>query len=377
MKQILVTGWILMLATLPMVVAVAQLPPAYAQRGTEQGRLACIAENGGTPLVEAAVAKSLEWLSAQQNADGSWGADKYQCAFTGLALQCFLAHGQVPDSAQYGAVVSKGLGYLIRSAASQRSGIISLKPESAAATYEHAIATATLGEALIYEQAGATATPGLRDAFLTAVKLIIAEQTTVGSWAYGGEEIAYTRGARSDLSLSNWHFLVLKLAKVAQLRSPSLDLCITKAVAYIESKQTRDGGFGNMNREMGYNQWSLTGGAVLGLQMLDPREGKEISKGMRFMRDLLTNEPLDWETNCNSDRLRFYTDAFFTAGGDDWKFYSSQLMPRLLDAQQPDGSFKMGEHVVLAKPGMEIFNQAICTLQLQVFYRLPGMRSEK
>jgi hypothetical protein len=290
---------------------------------------------------------------------------------TGYAIQCFLGHGQVPGSAQYGANVSKGLAFLINSAMANADGMISQVPQSAAATYEHAIATAALGEAWVFEQAGTDSTPALRGAFTKAVELILAQQTRVGGWSYGGEAGGYRRdGLGGDLSLSNWHFTALRIAKDAGLQLPGIDPCIKKAVAYIESTQTKDGGFGNVNREAGYNQWALTGGATAGLQMLDPQKQNQAAKGIRFLRKFLTSEPLVWNANCIAYRLRYYTDAFFTAGGDDWRFYSVQLLPQVLASQQPDGKFATGKGEQMGT--MVVFQQAMYTLALEVFYRLPG-----
>jgi hypothetical protein len=205
------------------------------------------------------------------------------------------------------------------------------------------------------------------------VKLIIAEQNKTGGWAYGGEESGYNRGSSwGDLSVSNWHFTALGIARSTGVRLSGLDECIKKAIGYIESKQTKDGGFGSANREMGYNQWALTGGAVAGLQMLDPLKQKEAAKGIRFLREFLTQEPLDWETNCHAYRLRYYTDAFFTAGGDDWKFFSAQLLPQVLASQQADGKFVVGKGSQNGTVPYEVLNQALYTLILEVFYRLPN-----
>ena len=61
-----------------------------------------------------------------------------------------------------------------------------------------------------------------------------------------------------DLSLSNWHFQALRVARDSGLKLADLDLCISQAVDYIVSKQTKDGGFGGARRDAHYNQWYLS-----------------------------------------------------------------------------------------------------------------------
>jgi hypothetical protein len=144
-------------------------------------------------------------------------------------------------------------------------------------------------------------------------------------------------------------------------------------VEYLESKQTKDGGIGGPNRDAGYNQWNLTGAGVLGLQTLGKSQKKTvIGKAMKFLRAFHTAEPLDWNRNCNLYAWYYYTQAYFQAGGDDWKFYNEMLLPNLLENQNPDGSWKpersnSGGAVGNSHNG--VYKTALCTLQLEVYYR--------
>ena len=66
------------------------------------------------------VAKALEWLSSQQNSDGSWGDGRYphNTAVTAFSLLAYLSQGHLPGQGLYGPEVAKGGRFLI---ASQRS----------------------------------------------------------------------------------------------------------------------------------------------------------------------------------------------------------------------------------------------------------------
>jgi hypothetical protein len=158
------------------------------------------------------------------------------------------------------------------------------------------------------------------------------------------------------------------VARESGIALQGLDACLKKAVDYVESKQSKDGGYGADDPDRHYNQWHLSGGAILGLQMLGT--GSKTAKGLRFLRNSLTQEPPDWQKNFNLYSWCSNTAAFFNAGGDDWKFYLGSVIPQILLTQQEDGSFKNGRASWPAAQAAEAnYRQALCTLQLEVFYR--------
>lgn len=355
-------------------VYVARFPHLFAGRCSVQSRLEKLRENGGTPECEMAVSRSLAWLKGQQNADGSWGRAN-KAAMTGLTLLCYLGRCETPDSAFYGDNVRDGMLYLVELARKNPYGILAENLVSNSATYEHGIATYALGEMYSFYRLGNRSLPGLRDTFEKGVQLIIEQQNPQGSWTYGGKEAglptAYNKDSRGeDLSVSGWQFQALKAAKHSGLKIEGLDAAIKRCCDYLESKQTKDGGFGKTNRDEHYNQWSLTGCGVLGLQTLAHNKATPVKKGIRFLREFLTSEPLDWERNCNLYCWYYYTQAFFQAGADDWKFYNAQFLPQILGAQQADGSFKRGRPNWPAGDAADaIYRQCLSTLQLEVYFR--------
>ncbi len=354
------------------------LPPSMRSRCSTQERLEKLRQNGGSPECEAAVSASLEWLKTKQNADGSWGKSN-RCAYTGLALLCFLGRCETPESPFYGENVMKGIMFLIEAGKKNPYGIFSetgWKGEAAggkggAGTYEHGIATYALGEMYTLARLGSKSLPGMREAFEKGVKVIIENQTPAGAWAYGGkEQIVYNKAAGADLSVVGWQFQALKAAKNTGLKIDGLHSCIGKMTDYLEKMQTKDGGFGGPNRDAHYNQWSLSGVGILGLQTMAKGKTTAIKKGIKFLRDFLTAEPLDWNKNCNLYCWYYYTQTFFQQGGEDWKFYNQQFLPQILGAQQSDGAFKAGRPNWPAGDAADpIYRQCLCTLQLEVYYR--------
>jgi hypothetical protein len=355
-------------------VNVKLLPARYAGRISEASRLALLQKNGGTPEIEQAVKLSLEWLKNQQEADGSWnGPDK--TGMTGFALQCFTGHGEMPGQGELGDAVLKACLYLINTAASNPQGMIATDVKSSRATYAHGIATTALGEAFILNRASGTGVPNLKQTFEKAVQLIIDSQNERGSWTYGGTEVgkptAYNPDSRGeDLSLANWQIQALVVAKESGLPIKGLPVCLKKIVNYVQSQQTRDGGYGGPNRDTHYNQWFLTGGSVLALQMLNTKAESSIAKGLRFLESYLQAEPPDWNKNANLYSWTSNTAAFMNKGGGEWDRYARVLFPQILGAQQPNGIFRPGKADWPAADAVDpIYRQTLCTLQLEVFYR--------
>ncbi len=107
----------------------------------------------------------------------------------------------------------------------------------------------------------------MREGFEKGVDIIIKNQNANGAWSYK-EGIGYVVDARNDLSLTGWQFQALKAAKHTNLKIAGLSKAINQVEDYLKSTQTKDGGFGVANRAEHYNQWNLTGAALLGLQTL-------------------------------------------------------------------------------------------------------------
>ncbi|MCB1227975.1 MAG: terpene cyclase/mutase family protein [Verrucomicrobiales bacterium] len=351
------------------------LPPSMRSRCSSAERLKKLKESGGSSECERAVSQSLEWLASHQNEDGSWGKT-YKSAMTGLALLSFLGRCETPDSPFYGDNVMKGIMYLIETGNSNKWGLIAQDPLKHQSSYEHGIATYALGEMYTLARLGSKQLPGMREAFEKGVKLILENQLEDGGWGYGeGGDYCYRRTGRGDLSVTGWQYQALKAAKNTSLPIDNLHKGISHAVEYLEKMQTEDGGFGNTNRDAGYNQWNLSGCGVLGLQTLAKGKSKAIGKGMKFLTDFLTKEPLDWNKNANLYCWYYMTQCYFQQGGEEWKFYNAQILPNLLNNQAEDGAWKEERFnspigsTTNAGADRAIYRQTLCTLMLEVYYR--------
>ena len=113
---------------------------------TPQGRSDGMKKHGAPQGTSDAVLRALRWLKKTQNEDGSWGdagGKRAPAAITGMALMCFLAHGETPGSSEFGETVEYALEYLI--------GSLNEKGRFTGAgshySYGHAIAAYALAEA--------------------------------------------------------------------------------------------------------------------------------------------------------------------------------------------------------------------------------------
>lgn len=353
------------------------LPVALRSRCSPAERSQKMRENGGNEECEAAVKKSLKWLKEKQNPDGSWG-ESHKGGMTGLALLAFLGHCETPESPVYGETVLKGLTYLMELGQKNKApfdGIYSTKPSVISSTYEHGIAAYAMGEMYSFSKLGTKPIPGLRESFERAAAIIIEKQNERGSWGYK-DGIGYDPYGRDDLSVTGWQYQALKAAKHTNLKIPGLPGAIKKVEKYLESTQTADGGFGNPDRTAHYNQWNLTGAALLGLQTLGVGNAGKINKGIRWLVDELEKEPLNWNSDCYLYTWYYNTQALFQKGGEPWKKWNDQFQKLILENQNEDGSYKVegvGE-VAAAGTGAaggdkDIYRVTLCTLMLEVYYR--------
>jgi squalene cyclase len=335
-------------------------------------RLQKLRENGGDEKCERAVSNALEWLRAKQNADGSWGR-QHKGAMTGLALLCYLGRCYDADSV-YGDTVSRAMLQLVELAQKNPRHIFSETPEQHAAAYEHGIATYALGELWSFMRLGQRQMPGVREAFERGVQTIIENQLPDGGWGYG-EDFCYRKTGAGDLSVTGWQFQALKAAHYSGLKIDGLHKSIDRAVDYLASKQSKDGGFGVTNREQGYNQWNLTGVGLLGLQTLGKGRTKEIKRGVQFVQDFIAKEPPQWERNANLYAWYYLAQSMFQEGGEAWSQWNSAVLPQLLANQTTEGSWRpetadnsIGS-TAPAGADREVYRTTLCTLMLEVYFR--------
>jgi len=341
--------------------------------------------------VESAVLRALEWLAAQQKPDGCWGdVSKYKQAWhrrasissigneqratrlTALCLLAFLAHGETPQSAQFGDTVQRAIEYLLAQQDPATGLFVPLaenRPEKSGedlGVYSHAQATYALAEAYALTRA-----PVLKRPVENGVQVIISGQLEDGAWGNWYEQKI------ADSSATSWQIQALKAAAAAGIQMESLDATMQKAVSgvsYLYKGEGiwyyRKGAVLAMPREGGP---IMSGAMVLSLQLLGLQNDPMVLAGLRYMNDFgVTEWSKAWENPINKSLPATYewyynTQAVFQRGGSRWTSWNADFAPMLLSHQNPEGWW-LG---IGQEPGEEqVYSTSLCTLALQVYYRI-------
>ena len=122
-------------------VVLGQEPPAAGAEGVDFQEI--------TPELEKAVEKGLVYLAAQQQADGSFGLERYgrHAGITALAGLAFMSHGDLPGRGPWSRQVELALDFVLDQV--QPSGLVAADA-SHGPMYGHGFATLFLAE--IYGQ---------------------------------------------------------------------------------------------------------------------------------------------------------------------------------------------------------------------------------
>jgi hypothetical protein len=347
-------------STSPSAITLA-LPKPMKNRSSRKVRVKSIAAGGGRSQIYDAVSRGLEWLKANQDADGSWGANDKKSglpvstdknAMTGMALLCFLGHGQLGDSPEYGSTVHRAIESLI-STPPEDSGIT----QGNRGSYSHPIRTFALCEAYAM-----TKQIKLKTYAEKATEAIIKGQHESGGWAYG-----YRKGqsAHVDLSVTGWNVQALKAATLTGLRLDGLELAMDKAIAYVKRCQDTTGKFAYKEGSSG--KASLTGAGVLCLQLWKNAKSLEAQKGLEW---IVSNQTVEW-SKVNVYEWYYHAQACFQATGVNggakyWKAWNENFQEILLKTQTKDGHWPQGAHF---HGDTDLYRTTMTILMLEVFYR--------
>jgi hypothetical protein len=337
------------------------IPATMRKRCSKEDRLQRLAETGGNEQCEEAVLKALRWMKSTQAADGSWGTG-HKSAMTGLGLLAYLGHCETPLSEEFGESCLKAMTFLIN-LGMKNDGKMAEKLAGHQWVYEHSIAVYALAESTTFCKQLNISVPNLGEVTQKAGQFLIDNQHENGGWAYEYKEGA---GAHTDLSVTGWHIQALKAMKHTGLDFKNLSRCAKKSIEYVELLQGESGGFGYKGPPSGEAYAKLTGVGVLCLQMWDKESSKEVRKGADH---IIKTTKLKWGTaDCNLYAHYYEAQAMMNRGGKDWQKYNALMRDEVLKNQKPDGTWPgPGE-----KYGL-IYDTALCTLMLEVYYRfLPG-----
>lgn len=347
------------------------IPQILRKRCSPEDRRARLNQNGGNDACETAVLKGLRWLKANQNPDGSWG-NETPAAMTGLALLAYFGHCETPSSDEFGESCARGIVWLV-DLGMKNDGKMAGNFTANHWSYEHAIATYALGEATTFCKQGGHEIPYLSEITQKAGQYIIDNQNKNGGWAY-----SYTvEGGHTDLSVAGWQIQALRACDHSGISYKGMRTCIKKALDYVNSCQSPEGGFGYVGPgkpASGY--YSLTGVGMLCNQMWDKGSQSEVRKGAKYVLD---NTKFDYNSEfCDLYGHYYESQAMMQRGGKDWSSYNQIFRDQILLNQDTDGSWKTpgaGKKVRAAGAKWQsdkLYRTCLCTLMMEVYYRFLG-----
>lgn len=334
------------------------IPPAMRSRCSMSERMKRLRESGGEDRAEKAVRNALEFLASKQNENGSFGKE-FHAAMTGLTLLAFLGHCETPESPKFGEGVVGAALYLMEVAKKNDGMMTNGKPGHHAA-YEHAIATYALCELYTMTKESGKPVPGLESILKRSVDIIVEGQTKGGGWAYG-----YAQNPEADdMSVAGWQIQALKAAYNTGKKFSGVDKALDKSMEYMKSIQDAKGSFKYRPKDA-EGKPTLTGAALLGMQIWNEMESAEYKKGISYLAQAYANPT----PGSNFYAPYYNTQAFFLHGGKEWEEYNKKFQPKLLDAQNPDGSWTKDGAGGHGGEDALTMNTAWGCLMLEVYYR--------
>jgi hypothetical protein len=353
------------LPTLTLPALPEELPPdsPYVQRFADD-RLEIVERMGGSEKTENAVERALQWLAAHQSADGGWNGENFdrkcgECggetsvradhALTGLGLLCFLGAGHTATKdGPYKEAVERGLRRLV----SRQKPDGDLRGEET--LYSHGIATIALSEAFAM-----TGDVALREPVQQAVAFIErARNRNIGGWRYDP-------GQAGDTSVLGWQVMALKSATMAGLEvsQSSFDAAGTWLQRVADRRN-----LGRYSYQPGRDATpSMTAEAMFVQQLLGtPPTSSRTQGSVKFVMQHLPQ----W-SSANTYYWYYATLALFQHQGEAWQQWNAAMQEQLLAHQRTDGRAAgswdpVGEW---AEVGGRIYQTALCTLMLEVYYR--------
>jgi hypothetical protein len=224
--------------------APAKAPEVYKLRGATN-RMELAQRYGATRDTEAAVQAALDWLAANQSADGRWrvadleggredktlGHDRQgagigaDTGITGLAVLAFLGAGETHLKGDHRDNVRRALEFLLNS--QREDGNIAGDAKLFAKMYCHAMASFAVSEAYAL-----TGDRRLESAVRAAIEYSVQSQNpTTGGWRYQPWRERPTD--TGDMSQHGWQVLALKSAELAGVAMP--DATRRRAMKFVES----------------------------------------------------------------------------------------------------------------------------------------------
>jgi hypothetical protein len=364
---------------------------------------------GANKNTEKSVNKALDWLSKNQNEDGSWGVHpKSRYMFTGLATLAFLANGDTPVSQKYGKNIIAAIKCMMKWVAKKRNYV------GDGNSYSHPIVSYALAEAY-----GITRMPKIKDAMDKALDSIIKGMNKDGGFNYYYDRIPrilkrdnvsgkMPKNSEpkpvSDLSFSGWNYQALIAAYAAGSDHPKLRETLQRAVDNLKElgRYNKKGGFGV--RPGSKPDFGMSSVGLLCLGLLNEDRAAETKNALKWLKSYNRHgmQKCSWkfDRKIHKDYPKAFTHAIYTwyyqtqalfhacnGRGSIWRKWNKVFGAAMIKEQNPDGSWltpaeKYGaghldknavnaewRHVDQFKDlkDLKIYATTLCCLTLQVY----------
>ena len=334
------------------------IPAGMQSRCSMSQRMKRLRESGGEDRAEKAVREGLEFITTKQNKDGSFG-EEFHAAMTGLALLAYLGHCETPESPKFGDSVVNGALFLMDRALKNDGKLTNGKGGHHEA-YEHAIATYALSELYTMTKESGKEIPRLESVLKKSVGIVVDAQTKTGGWAYN-----FKAEGAEDMSVSGWMIQCLKAAHNTGRNFSGVERALDLATEkYLPSIQDSEGAF-KYSPENAKGKRTLTGAAMLAMQIWKGKDTPQYNKALAYLVKAYANP----SPGGNFYAPYYNTQAFFMHEGKEWENYNKIFQPRLLDAQNEDGSWLSKGVGGQGGADAQLMNTAWAILMLEVYYR--------
>jgi len=315
---------------------------------------------GGGAETQHSVGRALDWFTRHQEEDGHWdlvkhGGEKgHDIAGTALTLLCYFGWGaKHTEPGPHQEAVKKALDWLV--GRMKEGGDFYSATGAGNGMYDQGMATIALSEAW-----GMTGDKRLGEAATNAVDFIIkAQDPATGGWRYKPR-------SGSDTSVFGWQYMALHSAKLAGIEIE--EKVFKKARKWLD--QVGGGTHGGL---YGYNAPGgkrpaivATGMFCRQLDMVKPTEPEMLESAL-----YLKGHPLN---AAKPDMYYTYygTLALYQHQGEIWEEWNERMKEILTDLQIKTGE-NAGSWDVAGGHGNRmgrVVSTAICTLSLEVYYRI-------
>jgi hypothetical protein len=276
--------------------------------------------------------RGLQYLAANQDAEGCWSSGHRGAGLAGMALMCFLASGEDPNYGVYAGNVRRAIRFIIQQQ-DKETGYYGIS------MYHHGFAMLGLAEAygavderMLWSDSSSAPGMTIGQSLELAVRAAVTSQKSnpFGAWRYSPS------GTDADTSVAGSVLMGLFAARNAGIEVP--DEAIDQAIAYFikmtaESGQVAySGGIGGFNESLA----RISIGTLV-YSIARRKDLPQFKQTLDYLRDKVQGGS---SGHGGIEYQSYYqAQALFQGDLDAWEKWNKQLIARLKSEQLDSGGF--------------------------------------